>query len=157
MPVHTSISIGVNPKTGLALEPGILQVQGPVLQCAVMLDTRRAQALVQAGGSIPPPKPGRLLIDTGASMTSIERTVLQELGIPSIGDCQVKTPSGGETQQVYPCGLVFPGTKLPTIGNIFVLGANLLDQGIIGLLGRDLLRSCVFIFNGQGGEFTIAL
>jgi hypothetical protein len=79
------------------------------------------------------------------------------LGIPPIGDCHVRTPSGGETQQVYPCGLVFPGTKLPTIGSIFVLGGNLLDQGIIGLLGRDVPRSCVFIFNGQYGEFTIAL
>jgi hypothetical protein len=110
MPVHTSISIGVSPKTGVALEPGILQAEGPVLQCAVMLDTRRAQAVARSGSAVPPPKSGKLLIDTGASMTSIERTILQELGIPSIGDCQVRTPSGGETQQIYPCGLVSPGS-----------------------------------------------
>jgi hypothetical protein len=90
-------------------------------------------------------------------MTAIERTVLQELGIPPIGESQVKTPSGGETQLVYPCGLAFPGTPLPTVKSIFVLGSNLAEQGIIGLLGRDFLANCVFVFNGQGGGFTLAI
>ena len=122
-----------------------------------MVDEKRAEALVKAGNQVPPQKLGMLLIDTGASMTSIERTVLEQLGIPPIADCDVKTPSGGETQQVYPCSLAFPGSKLPSIQKIFVLGGNLQEQGIIGLLGRDMLAACLFVFNGQGGEFTLAV
>jgi hypothetical protein len=38
-----------------------------------------------------------------------------------------------------------------------VLGSNLAEQGIIGLLGRDFLANCVFVFNGQGGGFTLAI
>ena len=157
MAVLTAIAIGIHPKSGLILDRGRLQAEGPVLPCAVMLDVRRAQALTLKGQPVPPQKVGSILIDTGASMTSIERTVLQELGIPPIGESQVKTPSGGETQLVYPCGLAFPGSPLPTIKGIFVLGANLAEQGIVGLLGRDVLANCLFVFNGQGGGFTLAI
>lgn len=68
----------------------------------------------------------------------------------------VKTPSGSEVQQIYPCSLAFLGTPLPTIKKWFVLGANLDGQGIIGLLGRDLLAQGVFVFTGSCGGFTLA-
>jgi predicted aspartyl protease len=157
MPVHGVVSFRIDPGKPLALDPNRLAANGPILQAAVSLDAKRAQILAQGGTQLPSPKIGSMLIDTGASMTSVERTILTSLGIPPVGDCQVKTPSGGELQQIYPCSIEFPGSPLPVIPNIFVLGANLAEQNIIGLIGRDFLANCLFVFNGPSGAFTISI
>lgn len=127
------------------------------MPCAVFVDVNRAQAMTKAGETLPQQRLGAILIDTGASMTCIERTVLEDLGIRPVAESEVLTPSGGERQGVYPCGIAFPGTPIPTIGRTFVLGANLANQKIIGLLGRDILKLSLLVYNGVGGGFTLAV
>jgi hypothetical protein len=36
------------------------------------------------------------------------------------------------------------------------MAADLSVQGIDALIGRDVLRDCIFIYNGSVGLFTIA-
>ena len=37
------------------------------------------------------------------------------------------------------------------------IGAVLASQGIIALIGRDLLRHCTLFYNGIGGELTLSI
>jgi len=37
-----------------------------------------------------------------------------------------------------------------------VLESQLVVQGIQALIGRDLLRNCLFLYDGQSGLFTLA-
>ncbi|HEY3125335.1 MAG TPA: hypothetical protein VGK70_14890, partial [Thermoanaerobaculia bacterium] len=64
---------------------------------------------------------------------------------------------------LYPARLTFPGTNLHAMNFSFLLGARLSGVGVSGLnvplvalLGRDILRSFVLVYNGPGGGFTLA-
>src|ERR1700722_18582662 len=67
--------------------------RGPLLQVNVGVSAPRAQALRSAGQPVPQPIPITGLVDTGASCTSIDTTILRQLAIPSSGTTQVHTPS----------------------------------------------------------------
>ena len=36
------------------------------------------------------------------------------------------------------------------------LGVNIREQGILALIGRDLLSSCILIYNGLEAQYTLA-
>ena len=102
-------------------------------------------------------------MDTGASGTCVDPSVLQGLGLTATGKVSVNTPSTGsqphEADQ-YDISLVVPGavpTHLPlTIGNLPVICADLLQQqGFHVLIGRDVLALCILVYNSQVGLFTL--
>lgn len=90
-------------------------------------------------------------------MTCVDKKILEGLGIPPVGDTQVRTPSGSAVQQVYPCGIAFPGAGIPSLERMFVIGADLDGQKIIGLLGRDLLAGALLVYNGIGGSWSLSV
>jgi hypothetical protein len=60
----------------------------------------------------------RGLIDTGASNTMVDPSVIQTLGVPVRGDAQVKTPSTGNnpvTVSTYEIGFFIPHTTSPQV------------------------------------------
>jgi hypothetical protein len=104
------------------------------------------------------------MVDTGASNTCIDPSVLQGLGLTATGKVSVNTPSTGsqphEADQ-YDISLVIPGaaaTHAPlSIGNLAVICADLLQQqGFHALIGRDILARCIFVYNSQVALFTVA-
>lgn len=38
-----------------------------------------------------------------------------------------------------------------------VIASMLAAQGIMGLLGRDVLKECLFVYNGPDNVFTLAI
>jgi len=66
---------------------------GPVLDFYVGVSIPREGALKQAGKPVPNPVLVRGLIDTGASCTSVDPSILQALAIASTGTATVHTPS----------------------------------------------------------------
>lgn len=140
----------------ILLNAQVLADEGPVLICEVRVDVDRAATLAAAGAQLPQAKQGRLLVDTGASKTCIEKDILDALGIPPVSQMNVATPQGTTVQGVYPCGIAFPGSGLPSIERVFVLGADLKAQNIIGLLGRDVLSTAILVYNGSAGNWSLA-
>jgi hypothetical protein len=68
----------------------------------------------------------------------------------------VFTPQGSTQQNKFPARVSFPGTTLPAVDFGSVYGSTLKNQGIIALIGRDLLTHFVFTYNGPGGFITLA-
>lgn len=135
---------------------------GPIVTAVVAVSEARVKALAAANQTIPPPQTVQALLDTGASGTCIDPTVLQALSLQPTGSTQVLTPSSGPsgaTKNQYDVGLLIPGgTNQPPLikTTIPVIESDLKVQGIQALIGRDVLSECVLIYNGRAGFFTLA-
>lgn len=103
------------------------------------------------------------MIDTGASITAIDVSVLTALGVNPVGTASVGTAGGRRQQSTYPARLTFPGTGFPGFEHAGVLGCDLSGQFVAGnkrviaLIGRDILRRFVLIYNGTGGMFCLSM
>ena len=67
--------------------------QGPILRAAIMVSTSRHEMLVAAGQSAPVPHTIEALIDTGASISGVDPTVLSALGLTPTGTAEVVSAS----------------------------------------------------------------
>jgi hypothetical protein len=141
-----------------------LQVErgGPILAAVVAVSEARAAALRAAGQAIPNAVPIRALVDTGASCSCIDPSVLAALALTATGSVSLRTPSTGSQPHdfdQYDVGLAIPGPPdaQPLYrGTVPVVAANLTVQGIQALIGRDVLSSCVLVYNGSTNLFTLA-
>jgi predicted aspartyl protease len=98
-----------------------------------------------------------MLIDTGASCTAIDKEISSVLNLKHRGVTHISTPSSNSHECLtYDIDLVIPGNQ-SHIPNIEVIETELNNQGINGLLGRDVLKNILFIYHGYTGQFTLAL
>jgi len=162
VPIYNSFH---QPQRGGSVQPfpAGLQLAGPVLPVQIEVPVALANQLQSANQTIPNPVSGFALIDTGASMSAVDITVIQQLGVQQVGIANVGTAGGPQKQATYPARFAFPGTNIPTIDFSQLLGANLAGQNVpgqqgplIALLGRDILQHFVLVYNGPLGTFTIA-
>lgn len=133
---------------------------GPLIDLIIEVSQPRQQALEKAGKPIPTGVTARLLIDTGASCTSIDSSVFSALALNPTGTIDIHTPSTGAVpvqQNQYDVRLIIPHISINRYFHaVPVVEANFQAQGIQGLLGRDILRECVFIYNGEIGVYTLS-
>lgn len=135
----------------------LLRIAGPRLDAEVHPPANLVQLLTASGQPLPRPEAGMALIDTGASITVVDESALQRMGVQPVGVTNVLTPSGQAQQLLYPAELVFSGTSLPR--NVFasVIGSpHLAQQGLLALVGRDVLTTGILIYNGAAGMFSLA-
>jgi hypothetical protein len=134
---------------------------GAVIDVHIGVSGPRREALAQAHQPIPPPVACRLLIDTGASCTCVDEGVIQQLQLSPSGVVNIHTPSTSAHQthacQQYDISLILPH---PAISRVFsaipVIQSSFAHQGMDGLLGRDLLASCLLVYNGELGIYTLS-
>lgn len=69
--------------------------QGPLLNAVISVSAARHNALISGGLPVPAPQVIRALVDTGASVTSIDPSVLTALNLTPTGSTLVHTPSTG--------------------------------------------------------------
>jgi len=105
----------------------------------------------------------RALIDTGASFTSIDPVVLAALSLTPTGTIEIVTPSTGQgthTAETYDVDFSIgagPDDTPLSISNLRIASCDLfLKQGIHALIGRDILKRCILIYNGSEGVFSLA-
>lgn len=138
-------------------------VYGPILGLGIAVSHPRQEALRKAGMPVPPPAIVRGLVDTGASCTCIDLSIIASLQLQQTGTVPIHTPSTGtsphicpqydvllasfmENQQVHLLSLVIP-----------VIGVDFSQQGYQALIGRDVLARGVMVYNGAAGTFTLTL
>jgi predicted aspartyl protease len=144
----------VNPTSKLS-DPDRLARDGPALQVEIGVPSRLAAHFVQVSKPIPQPQEGLALIDTGASVTGVDREILTRLGVAPVGTVNIVTPSGHQTQYLYPCRISFPGTPIQPLDFNAVTGSNAIP-GFAMLIGRDVLRYFQLVYNGVDGFWTLA-
>lgn len=121
----------------------------------------RKNALLTAGQPVPSTVIARLLVDTGASGTNIDQTIIQKLQLQPRGSVPVNTPSTGATPHVasvYDVSLAIRiGQMVRGFSATPVISSNFAAQNIDGLLGRDVLAHALFHYDGQSKSFTFAI
>ncbi len=141
-------------KTVQVAPPVALQMRGPVVQVTVTIEQNAGKALLSQGKTART-KIGWALIDTGASNTCVDDRAAQELGLPVIDVATMQSASHEKHQcNVYPVQIITP---VFTLNSPRTLGASLESQGLLVLIGRDVLQKCTLFYNGAVGQFTLSL
>jgi hypothetical protein len=136
----------------------VLLGAGPTIQIEVSIHPSAAQALQASGQPIPAPVTGAGLIDTGAGVSVVDiNAVVGPLKIPPIGTRPIHGVGGVNSHLLHAASFRFPATTFPPVNFAFVVGADLAPQGIIALIGRDVLMHFVMIYNGVFGQYTLCL
>jgi predicted aspartyl protease len=134
-----------------------LQGRGPVVEVSIGIESSAGSGLLQKGQQLPTPKTGFALIDTGASNTCIDEKTAEEMGLPVIDVAKMSSAShAGIDQNVYPIQITIAGSILQF--NVpRAMGGALGAQGLIALIGRDVLQFCTLFYNGITGQITLSI
>jgi hypothetical protein len=130
----------------------LLRMAGPTLPVFIHIPDTLAVERAKSE-KVTSPVSGLGLIDTGASASMVAESVIKELGLNPIGKKTVITPGGTGLMDSYPAKFSFPGTDLPALEFNSVLSSPHLPIGkynVIALIGRDILKHGVLIYNGDG-------
>jgi hypothetical protein len=132
----------------------------PVIELVVAVPEEQAESLRAAGRPTPRPVIVPALLDTGARESLISRDIADELGLDRIGGRDVFGVGGNISVSGDVCAVRLFFAGVPT--NLLVHSApvvavpNLNHLGARMIMGRDLLRMCVVIYNGPHSSCTFA-
>lgn len=152
-----------------------LPPQGPLISVYIGVSSAKQAELQRQNQPVPAWQAATLLIDTGASNTNICCHVMQTLGIQPTGSIAVHTPSTGTApvgMPVYDVNIYIPMQSrlsslaglaptpgsLHTISNLPIIEADFSgQQGMQGLLGRDVLQRASLSYHGHIGICSLSL
>ena len=135
---------------------------GPIIDVGIWIAAEVAESWSAAGSIIPEPFVIPGLVDTGARVTAIGASIIAWMGIPSIGVMEASSSLlGGEARSVpiFPLRMIFgplgegPAPKWRAIDAVAV---EIVSPGASVLIGRDLLASCRFTYDGRKSRFLMS-
>ena len=132
--------------------PEALRTRGPCCPVEVSLPQTLIDQLTQRGQKIPPPESGNALIDTGASVSAVDLSIISKLRLNPIGIATVGTAGGPAKRNLYPARFILHRLSVELEA---VIGANLKPFDIIALIGRDILSRFLLIYHGPAGRVTL--
>jgi predicted aspartyl protease len=136
---------------------GALAQLGPRLQITVELADQVAQELIKRKEPLPAPSAGFALIDTGSASSCIDEETATSMHLPIVGRTKLATASHKDAEaNQYPIKLKIQG--VPIAFNLTTaIGVPIKCQGLMAIIGRDMLQLCCFIYNGGTGTITLCL
>ena len=151
MPVHNLFYLVNN-----QISPHLLRDSGPRVQVEIHVPPVLAAFREQRGRKSSDAISGWALFDTGASISAVDQEAVAQLGLNPAGLTAVQTPGGEVQQYLYPIRMVFPSFGNFTVVFNQVIGSELKPQGIIALVGRDVLANCLLVYNGPAGICSLS-
>ncbi len=137
---------------------GLLR-DGATFDVKVMASPQRVAWLKRRGLPFPSPIVVCGLIDTGASSTCIDEEVVRSLDLNPSNYVAVHTPSTMGVpvhRNAYDVSIVFGDSKPdPRTYTLELVATELASQGILLLVGRDILKRCIFQYDGPNGIFDL--
>jgi hypothetical protein len=98
-----------------------------------------------------------MLVDTSASGSAVDLEVIAMLGVQPTGAISIATPSHDRHDVfTYDIDLIIEGNRVH-IAAVPVFTTGLKKQGIHGLIGRDVLKHMLLVYNGYSGHLTLAV
>lgn len=142
---------------------GRIERQGLFIYPMILPTRFQVDALKAQGLAYPPPQQVAALIDTGASASVLDPSVIAALGLTLAGQTLIHTPSTGsqyeQRNQYAACiSLIDPGLD-PSRGikafNVGVIESHLASEGFLALIGWDILSHCILTSDGPAERFSL--
>ena len=96
------------------------------------------------------------MIDTGATSSAITPDIVKKLGISPVGRTNIKTPSC-ENYPAYQYHIIIALPNGVLINTTEAIEVPLTGQHIQCLIGRDILKDGVLIYNGYSETVTFSI
>ena len=135
--------------------PELLEAQGPIVPTLLSVPDEAQQALMAAGKPIPEPVSGLALVDTGARFTCVDEAAAVRAGLPIRGTAKMASASHPEHEVPVFAGRIVLDSININIPNAMGVSLSGFPQ-LVALIGRDMLRNCVFVYDGNAGSTTLA-
>lgn len=139
-----------------------LSDDGPVIGVFVSVTASRRYVATRFKNTVPEPVRVRALIDTGAAYSCFDSSVFRRLNLAPTYEVTILTPGTGDVPQQlnqYEVDLEILSPEQQVIfrfERLAAVEAPLVAQGIEGLIGRDILSRCLFIFDSAANTFSLA-
>jgi hypothetical protein len=131
---------------------------GMVIEVRVGLKAATLAALVASAMPVPPPIQVRGLVDPGADVTALSKSLVKRLAIEPHGKASNQTASDVVEVSTYRVSLTItgPDNSMLVRPDLLVteLASNLPEIDV--LIGMDVLAECLLILDGPGRRFTLA-
>jgi predicted aspartyl protease len=134
--------------------------EGPTVSVIIRPSTAFLTSLKEKGKDVDAEEKilrAQMLVDTGASSSAVDSSFIRDLGLQPTGAIAIATASH-ESHEVptYDIDLILEETHF-IVPDIQVFATGLANQGIQGLIGRDVLQHMLLVYNGYSGNFTLAV
>ena len=132
--------------------------KGPTIDVIVRPSTAFLSAQKEQGSDAEVPAVRSLmLVDTGASGSAVDLEIIEKLGLQPTGAISIATPSHEHHDVLtYDIDLIIEQNQFH-LSDVPVFATGLKNQGIHGLIGRDVLQHMLLVYNGYSGDFTLAV
>jgi hypothetical protein len=143
---------------------GAIQHDGALVSVEVGLGSAAASAIRAQLKPVPPAIHKTALIDSGAEMTTLDSALInqmqQQLGLKYLTVTPSSAPALGFSglAVVYPISFVVihPAGQHLVMRTLLVQELPIAQLGYDILIGRDLLASCRFVYDGRSGQFELS-
>lgn len=141
---------------------GFLEADGPVIDVEISMPQPLESYYVKNKIQVPAPVVGYALIDTGASISGIHLPILQQLSLVPIDFIKLQGVTAiDDKAPIYPARVSFPGINLTDVPMSRVVGSQMKFQtasgkNVIMLLGRDLLKEFMVVYNGSFNQVILS-
>jgi hypothetical protein len=144
----------------MAWKTGQLHIcDGVVVDVVVQLCKPEKERRQQLGHALPEPQTVKAMVDTGASRSLVDRSILQNnLGLSSTDRGEVRALTGGMMQfDEYTVDLSMSGEGFTRSWNPWVVGErDLTHFGYKAIIGRDILAHCLLVYDGKRKTFALS-
>lgn len=130
--------------------------RGAILPVQVGIPTALAQQMQAQGQTPPPPEEIQAMVDTGASISAINVSVAQRLGLPVTGSMKIGGATGVADQPVYSALFRIPDPFVEW-DPMQIAGATLTNTPFDILVGRNILCNMTLSYDGKSGRFSLIL
>ena len=133
-----------------------LAIRGPIIQGTLTFSDAQQKASAASDNPEESAKSqsGFIMLDTGASHTCFDIKAATDLGLVITGRMSMSSAShANHIAPLYSGKLIFGGMNIDVSGG----GASLSSQGLIALIGRDILRLGILFYHGADGSVSFAI
>jgi hypothetical protein len=133
-----------------------LRVSGPTIELQIAVSRALYNSLIKRKEPVPDPVKVLAMIDTGAQTTVVNSNIIKKLNLQPTSKVPVSSPLAHNVEVAqYTAAIILP--KGVIIETTEMVEVPLEGASVHCLIGRDILRHGVFIYNGvyQTMSFTI--
>jgi hypothetical protein len=137
-------------------------VDGPIVDLRLWIALAEAESLRAGGVAVPSSFSVTGLVDTGAKQTAIQRSIATWMGIPTISLLRLTSSVLGAEEREAPAYQVrmtfgpLEAPDPPKWRTLLVAGVDVVSPGASVLIGRDLLATCRFTYDGRKQRLMIS-